>query len=125
MNLLVRNVLAFVFLAVIISRLSYFSYFTLPQSSDLGWLIRTGDWIRLHNAMPTHDLFCWWNHGKELISYQWLFEVMVSVANSTIGFWGIGLITTLLAGALLLYLLPKQWLSHNPRQPLPLKQRSS
>ena len=42
---------------------------------DLGWHLRTGEWILQHHAAPHVDLFSRFGSGKPWQAYSWLFEV--------------------------------------------------
>lgn len=107
---LFTTVAAIAFLIVAFQKFFEYTLYTLPQSSDLCWIIRTGDWISSHQQLPQHDLFCWWNHTHALVCYQWTYMLFASVIDKVAGLWTIGLISTIVGGIILFWYLPKQWL---------------
>ncbi|MBV8673334.1 MAG: hypothetical protein JOZ33_07870, partial [Acidobacteriaceae bacterium] len=44
---------------------------------DLGWHLRTGEWILQHHAVPRVDFFSRFGAGKPWQAYSWLFEVVL------------------------------------------------
>lgn len=42
---------------------------------DVGWLVRTGEYLLDHRSLPPGDLYSFSNPGKPWILYQWAFEV--------------------------------------------------
>lgn len=105
--------LGLLFLSICICRLQDFATLSLQQSSDLCWLIRTGDWILSNGIIPDRDLFNWYLPNRTVISYQWLFEVLISAFHQFIGLWGIGFLSNTAAALLLLWLLPTMWFRYS------------
>lgn len=101
--------LGLLFLAICILRFQHYLVLSLPQASDLCWLLRTGDWIIANRQLPTLDLFVWYS-PQPVISYQWLFEVIAAALHKWIGIWGLGLISNSLAAFFLYWYLPCQWI---------------
>jgi hypothetical protein len=104
------NAIALVFVCIGVYRFYEFSLYTLPQSSDLCWLIRIGEWIVRNGRLPDHALFSWWPHTHFPICYQWLYEIFAYGLDRSFGLWTIGLIGMLSSGAIIFWLLPRQWL---------------
>jgi hypothetical protein len=51
---------------------------TEPFSTDYPWLLRMGQWILDHGALPLHDPFSWTTADRPIVPHQWLFEVLVA-----------------------------------------------
>jgi len=49
----------------------------LVTDSDLGWHLRTGQWIWQHAALPVTDPFSAYGAGRPWVAYSWLFEVLL------------------------------------------------
>jgi hypothetical protein len=81
------------------------------QSSDIGWLVRTGEYIIAHGTIPAHDIFSWTCSSCHLIAYQWLFEVVAGWLFELGGLWLVGLAACAVTALTYLYLLPRQWLA--------------
>ena len=45
--------------------------------ADLGWHLRTGEWILQHHAVPHVDIFSRFGAGKPWQAYSWLYEVVL------------------------------------------------
>ncbi|MBV8632386.1 MAG: hypothetical protein JOZ83_15765 [Silvibacterium sp.] len=45
---------------------------------DLGWHLRTGEWILQHHAVPRADIYSRFGAGKPWQAYSWLFEVLLT-----------------------------------------------
>jgi hypothetical protein len=56
---------------------------------DLGWHIRTGEWILQHHAVPQTDPFSGTLTGKPWQAYSWLFEVLLTKLVQHLGLVGI------------------------------------
>jgi len=63
---------------------------------DMGWHLRTGDWIVQHAAVPHNGLFTWTAADRPWAAYSWGYEVMLSRAYAWFGLVGMGLYGTLL-----------------------------
>lgn len=98
------------FLVVTIHRFKSYIGLTLPQSSDLCWLIETGNWILSERQLPRSDVFNWWHSNRPIVCYQWLFEIFIAKLHQNIGLWGTGLLSNLLSGFLIFWYLPATWL---------------
>ncbi len=74
------------------------------MDEDVWWHLRTGDWIRLHGAVPATDSFAAPTIGHPWVAYTWLFDVLVSRLYAAGGLHGILVFTVLamLAGVALL-----------------------
>jgi hypothetical protein len=68
----------------------------LLQDSDTGWHIRTGDLIRQSGAAPRQDVFSYTMTGREWFAWEWLTDVLMSLAHSRYGLAGIAGATALL-----------------------------
>ena len=44
---------------------------------DLGWHLRTGEWIVQHHALPHVDVFSRFGAGRPWQAYSWLFELLL------------------------------------------------
>lgn len=69
---------------------SMFSVFTSRMmrgafTPDLGWLLEAGRYILEHRAIPSHDIFSWTFPDRAWVVYQWLFEVIVALADDLLG----------------------------------------
>jgi hypothetical protein len=56
---------------------------------DLGWHLRTGEWIMQHHAVPQTDPFSGSPAGKPWQAYSWLFEVLLAKLFQHLGLVGI------------------------------------
>jgi hypothetical protein len=56
---------------------------------DLGWHLRTGEWILQHHAVPQTDPFSGTLAGKPWQAYSWLFEVLLTKLFQHLGLVGI------------------------------------
>ena len=45
---------------------------------DLGWHLRTGEWILQHHSVPHVDIYSRFGAGKPWQAYSWLFEVVLT-----------------------------------------------
>ncbi|HEY9869835.1 MAG TPA: hypothetical protein V6D08_11765, partial [Candidatus Obscuribacterales bacterium] len=76
------------------------------QSSDTGWIVRTGEYIIFKGCLPTHDIFSWTCTGCRFVTYQWLFEVAAGGLFAVGGLWLVGLAACTGIALTYLYLLP-------------------
>lgn len=81
------------------------------QSSDTGWIVRTGQHILSTGKLPEHDLFSWTCTKCDWVLYQWLFECAAGALFDAGGLWLVGFGSCIVLAVVLLYLLPRQWLS--------------
>lgn len=56
---------------------------------DLGWHLRTGEWILQHRAVPQTDPFSGTLAGKPWQAYSWLFEVILEKLFQWLGLVGV------------------------------------
>ncbi len=56
---------------------------------DLGWHLRTGEWILQHHAVPQTDPFSGTLAGKPWQAYSWLYEVILTKLFQHLGLVGI------------------------------------
>lgn len=70
---------------------------SLLGDADIGWHIRTGEWILDHHAVPTHDLFSFSRPGAQWFAWEWLSDIIFAVLFRAAGFKGV----VLLAGAVI------------------------
>src|SRR5215470_1628235 len=52
---------------------------------DFPWLLRSGQYILSHGAIPAGDVFSWTVPGSPWVLYQWLFEVIVAALHDALG----------------------------------------
>ncbi len=75
--------------------------------------MRTGQYILAKGNLPAHDIFSWTLTDRPWVLYQWLFEVVVGIIANASGprsLWVAGFATSLFAGWLVFFLMPRQWL---------------
>lgn len=70
---------------------------------DLSWLLASGQYILNHQSLPVTDIFSWTMPDKPWVMYQWLFEVLLALANGLLGEQG--MIRTFTAAVLGLYVV--------------------
>ncbi|CAN5520427.1 hypothetical protein BH11CYA1_BH11CYA1_03270 [soil metagenome] len=80
------------------------------QSSDSGWLIRTGQYIVEH-GIPANDPFSWSSPLRPIVIYQWLYAVILGWLWQQGGLWLVGLATSIIAGLIYLWYLPASMIS--------------
>ncbi len=68
----------------------------LLMDGDAGVHVRIGDWIREHGAIPRTDLFSFSKPEGEWLAYEWLADVIFSVAHSAAGLKGVTLLSAVL-----------------------------
>ena len=81
------------------------------QSSDTGWIVRSGQYMITSGKLPEHDIFSWTCRQCHWVVYQWLFECVCGALFMSGGLWLVGLACCLLVALVFLYLLPRQWFS--------------
>lgn len=64
---------------------------------DLGWHLRTGQWIMDHLTVTTTDPFSIYGQGKSWVAYSWLFELLIYGLYRVFGLTGIFIYNVLLA----------------------------
>jgi hypothetical protein len=106
-----RRLSAVLTLATLACFLAFFSFgwlFVFPP--DSGWLLKTGEYILQNAALPQHDLYSWTVPDKPWVIYQWLYEAIMAVPLMLGHLWLAGLAAFALAGVLLMFVMPNQWL---------------
>ena len=76
-----RKFCSFIFLIIC------FSFFILcfyNKESDYFWHIKAGEYMISHNILKT-DVFSWYMSGKEWMSHEWLFEVIIGYLKMIFG----------------------------------------
>lgn len=81
----------------------------LLSGCDPGWLIKTGQLILKSSWVPATDPFSWTCQDRQLVCYQWLFEVTQALLLNAGGLWLVGYASFVLAGILYLFVLPACW----------------
>ena len=71
--------------------ISTFTFKISVLDLDLGWHLKTGDWIIQHFAVPHNGLFTWTAADHPWAAYSWGYEVLLSRANAWFGLTGIAL----------------------------------
>lgn len=57
--------------------------------SDLGWHLRTGQWIAENGWVPSVDWFSTYGIGKPWAAYSWLFEILIYGLERWLGLLGV------------------------------------
>ena len=65
----------------------------LLADADIGWHIRTGQWILANHAVPTHDLFSFSKAGAPWFAWEWLSDVIFASLFGAAGMKGVLLVT--------------------------------
>ncbi|HYM11825.1 MAG TPA: hypothetical protein VEU62_13905 [Bryobacterales bacterium] len=71
----------------------------LLADGDTGWHIRTGDTILATGRFPTHDLFSFSRPGAPWFAWEWLSDVLFSLANRAAGLKGVVLLAAMTIAA--------------------------
>lgn len=71
---------------------------SLLSDADIGWHIRTGDWILTNHTVPTHDLFSFSKPGAPWFAWEWLSDVIFALLFRTAGFKGVVLFAGVVIG---------------------------
>ena len=80
----------------------------LMNSTDSGWLIRSGQYICEHQQLPVKDLFSWTAADKPWVLYQWVSECFAWLIYKAGGLWLVGQSWLLMVAILFFWLLPRQ-----------------
>lgn len=77
---------------------------------DLGWHLKTGEWIRAHGTVPLTDPFSQYGAQRDWVAYSWLFEWILSFLEGVFGLPGVVGLTLILGVAIFaaLFLLLRQ-----------------
>ena len=54
-------------------------------NTSIGWHLASGRWILEHRAVPTSDPFSFTAAGSPWIDHEWLFQVIVAIADHVAG----------------------------------------
>lgn len=74
-------------------------------SGDIGWLIRVGEWIVTHAAVPREELFCFTAQGHPWVCHEWLSAVLFYLADRVGSFPGLIVLRAASLGATLVLLM--------------------
>ena len=80
--------------------------------SDTFWLIETGRLILEKHCLPTHDIYSFTASAPHWVVYQWLAEVIFSLANDVGGLTGISLVGEVLLAVLFCVLMFREMLKN-------------
>lgn len=87
------------------------------QSSDTGWLAKTGEYILLNHQLPATDIFSWTLPDRGWTIYQWLYMLFAGGLLHSGGLWLVGLSAAVISAIVVIWLLPAQMLRNNVRLP--------
>jgi len=77
----------------------------LLADADIGWHIRTGDWIIAHHAVPHQDLYSFSKSGAPWYAWEWGSDIIYSLLHRAAGLKGVvlyaGVLIALFAWTLL------------------------
>src|SRR5262245_56876530 len=68
---------------------------------DLGWHLRTGQWVVEHGHVPANDPFSAYGADRPWVAYSWLFEVVMYGIYSCLGLPGVVLFRAAMALAVM------------------------
>jgi hypothetical protein len=71
---------------------------SLLADGDVGWHIRTGDWILDNHTVPTQDLFSFSKPGAPWFAWEWLSDVTFALLFRACGLKGIVLLAGVVIG---------------------------
>lgn len=71
---------------------------SLLGDADIGWHIRTGDWILANHRVPTTDLFSFTKSGAPWYAWEWLSDVIFALLFRAAGFKGVVLCAGVIIG---------------------------
>jgi len=77
----------------------------LLADADVGWHIRTGDYILRHHTVPHHDLYSFSKPGAPWYAWEWLTDVLDSGLHTAAGLKGIVLFSAVLIALFALTLI--------------------
>ena len=84
---------AFLFPLVILFGFLHGGAYFLFDDGDIGWHIRTGDWILAHKAIPRTDLFSYTKPNAKWFAWEWGCDVLFSWIHSLWGLAGIAFVS--------------------------------
>jgi len=67
---------------------------------DLGWHLKTGEWILAHEAVPQTDPFSQLGTNQPWVAYSWLFELILVAFERAFDLSGVVTLTLLMSGAI-------------------------
>ncbi|HWL84301.1 MAG TPA: hypothetical protein VNO21_00685 [Polyangiaceae bacterium] len=67
--------------------------------ADTGWHIRTGDYVLSQRRFIDHDIFSYSRYGQYWVAWEWLSDVLLSLANRFAGLLGVTLLSALVLAA--------------------------
>lgn len=70
----------------------------LLADADVGWHIRTGEWILDHHAVPHQDLYSFSKAGAPWYAWEWGSDVILGALHRTTGLKGVVLLAGVLIG---------------------------
>jgi hypothetical protein len=71
----------------------------LLLDGDIGWHIRTGEWILDHRAVPHTDLFTFSKPGAPWFAWEWLSDVLFGAAHRAVGLKGVVMLAAVVIAA--------------------------
>jgi hypothetical protein len=71
----------------------------LLADGDVGWHIRTGEYILDNHAVPRHDLFSWSKPGAPWYAWEWLTDVIDGSLHRVAGLKGVVLLAAVIIAA--------------------------
>lgn len=88
-----------VFFLVVIGILAFSSQSALLlRDSDIGWHIRTGEFILSSHSVPRIDLFSYTRAGQPWFAWEWLFDALIAAIHHAAGLNGVVLFSALILG---------------------------
>lgn len=87
------------------------------QSSDTGWLAKTGEYILLNHHLPASDIFSFTLPDRGWTVYQWLYMLFAGALLHSGGLWLVGLSAAVMCSLVFVWMLPSQMLKQNVRLP--------
>jgi hypothetical protein len=100
---LIRQLLGFAGLYYLALQISTTAAVVLDP--DIGWHLRTGQWIFENGVIPKTDPFSLYGQGKPWVAYSWLFELIIYGLVKTFGLAGLFVYTVSLSIAITTALL--------------------
>lgn len=74
----------------------FFIKAAIAVDTDFGWHLKTGELI-LESGIPKTDPFSYTMPSYQFVNHEWLTDVFLAKIFPVIGFWGLGIISTLIA----------------------------
>jgi hypothetical protein len=70
----------------------------LLADGDIGWHIRTGDYILAHGSVPRRDLFSFTRTGAPWYAWEWLSDVLFALVHQAAGLKGVVFLAGVIIG---------------------------